>query len=299
MIKRFNKIAIELPKPGYSDANAAAAMQELLGGKFGEMSTLNNYMFQSFNFRGKKKLKPFFDLIASITAEEFGHVEIVSTGIDLTLTPSSFTADPDAAPLQPGVDKRNSQHFISHAQTALVADSMGNPWRGDYVVNTGNLVFDLLHNFYLECGARTNKMRVYEMTSHPVVREVVGYLLVRGGTHIVAYAKALEMATGADVTKMLPIPDLSNDAFETSRKFQHLSNKLYTWSDQDYEDIRYIWKGQHPETKQPLEVITGMPEGAPNIDLEEMPEEFAPGVSKGDFLEIAKRLQRSAGINPS
>ncbi len=81
MIKRFNRLLIELPKPKYADLNAAAAVQELLGGKFGEMSALNNYMYQSFNFRQKKKLKPFYDLVSSITAEEFGHVELVSNTI--------------------------------------------------------------------------------------------------------------------------------------------------------------------------------------------------------------------------
>ena len=43
------------------DPNGAAAIQELLGGKFGEMSTLNNYLHQSFGFKEKKKLKPFYD----------------------------------------------------------------------------------------------------------------------------------------------------------------------------------------------------------------------------------------------
>ena len=57
MFKRINKLAIELPIPAHGDMNAAAAVQELLGGKFGEMSTLNNYMFQSFNFRNKTKSK--------------------------------------------------------------------------------------------------------------------------------------------------------------------------------------------------------------------------------------------------
>jgi hypothetical protein len=42
---------------------------------------------------------------------------------------------------------------------------------------------------------------------------VVGYLLVRGGTHIVAYAKALEKLTGTDLTKLFPIPDISNKRF--------------------------------------------------------------------------------------
>jgi hypothetical protein len=45
------------------------------------MSTLGNYMFQSFNFRSKEKLRPFYSLVASITAEELGHVELVSNGV--------------------------------------------------------------------------------------------------------------------------------------------------------------------------------------------------------------------------
>jgi len=59
MFKRVKRLYIELPVPEYGDANATAAAQELFGGKFGEMSTLNNYMFQSFNFRQKKNLNLF------------------------------------------------------------------------------------------------------------------------------------------------------------------------------------------------------------------------------------------------
>ena len=55
--------------------------KRLLGGKYGEMSTLNNYLYQSFNFRSKSKLRPFYDLVASITAEELGHVELVANGV--------------------------------------------------------------------------------------------------------------------------------------------------------------------------------------------------------------------------
>ena len=53
-------------------------MQELLGGKFGEMSTFMNYTFQSFNFRSRQGARPFYDLVASIAAEEFGHIELVA-----------------------------------------------------------------------------------------------------------------------------------------------------------------------------------------------------------------------------
>jgi Mn-containing catalase len=81
MFMRIDKLQIDLPAPQRPDPNAAAALQELLGGKYGEMSTLGNYLFQSFNFRSKNKLRPFYSLVAAITAEELGHVELVSNGV--------------------------------------------------------------------------------------------------------------------------------------------------------------------------------------------------------------------------
>ncbi|WP_191556489.1 manganese catalase family protein [Metabacillus idriensis] len=295
MFKRINKLAIELPIPAHGDMNAAAAVQELLGGKFGEMSTLNNYMFQSFNFRNKKKLKPFYELVASITAEEFGHVELVSNTINLLSAGNTFPGDPDITPLQNGKDARNTHHFISTAQTAIPGDSMGRPWTGDNVFNSGNLVLDLTHNFFLEIGARTHKMRVYEMTDHPVARTMIGYLLVRGGTHILAYAKAIEIATGVDLTKMLPIPNLDNSKFDYAKPFieKGLSNVLFTWSETEYRDIGMIWKGTNPENGQPLEVKIGTPEGGPIPDLEDLPEEFAPGITRDDYELIKKRLMEN------
>ncbi|RFA32395.1 manganese catalase [Virgibacillus dokdonensis] len=297
MFKRENRMLIELPVPEHGDPNAAAAVQELLGGKFGEMSTLNNYMFQSFNFRQKDKLKPFYDLVASITAEEFGHVELVTNTINLLSKGNTFyTGNPDVTPLREGKDSRNTYQFIATAQTALVGDSMGRAWTGDNVFSSGNLVLDLLHNFFLEVGARTHKMRVYEMTEHETAREMIGYLLVRGGTHVLAYAKALEIATGVDVKKLIPIPDLSNTKFDHARKFeeQGLANVLYTWNDVgDYNDIRQIWKGDNPENGEKLIVKEGIPKGGPIPNLEDLPEQFAPGIDKDDYQKIAKRLMEN------
>ena len=52
-----------------------------MGGRFGEMSTLMNYTLQSFSFRGRRELRPFYDLIANIAAEEYGHIEAVGATI--------------------------------------------------------------------------------------------------------------------------------------------------------------------------------------------------------------------------
>ncbi|WP_070120925.1 manganese catalase family protein [Bacillus marinisedimentorum] len=295
MFKRIDRMQIELTIPAHGDANAAAAVQELLGGRFGEMSTLNNYMYQSFAFRNKKKLKPFYDLVASITAEEFGHVELVNNTINLLTRGITFPGDPDTTPLRGGLDKRNTYQFIATAQTALPGDSMGKSWTGDYVFNSGNLVLDLMHNFFLELGARTHKMRVYEMTDHPTAREMIGYLLVRGGTHALAYAKAIEIVTGVDVKKMLPVPNLDNSQFDYARKYeeQGLNNILYTWSDSDYKDIKQIWKGTNPETGEQLKVIEGTPKGAPIPDLDDLPEQFAPGIDRDDYQRIYKKLMEN------
>lgn len=299
MFKRMNEIMIEIPEVEKPDANAAAAVQELLGGKFGEMSTLNNYLFQSFNFRSKRQLKPFYDLVMSITAEELGHVELVSHAVNKCLNGSTKLKKPDQSPLEAAKDARLSYPFLAGAQGAMPFDSMGNPWTGAYVFNSGNLVEDLLHNFFLECGARTHKMKVYEMTDHPAARAVVGFLLVRGGVHVVAYAKALEVATGVNVTKLVPIPSLSNKLFTEAHKYEEkgVHTKLYTWSENDFSSIGQIWKGTHPEDGLPLEVIQGAPEGFPIPDAPAVEEEFAPGISAEDFKEIAKRLKMAGNIS--
>jgi len=299
VFKRIDRLLIELPMPVHPDPNGASAVQELLGGKFGEMSTLNNYLYQSFNFRGKSKLRPFYDLVASITAEEFGHVELVANTINLMLTGSTRPGDPDSTPIGAARDQRMSIHFIEGGQSSLPIDSMGRPWNGTYVVSSGNLIFDLLHNFYLEIGARTHKMRVYEMTDHPTARAMIGYLLVRGGVHILAYAKALEIITGVDVTRILPVPRLDNKAFDAARPWEERGEhrRLYTFSDNDYQRIAQIWRGTHPIDGGKLEAFAGVPGySGPIPDLGEVTEEFAPGVSAEDLQRIAARLLQQAGL---
>ncbi len=289
-------MAVDLPIPKNPSANDAAALQELLGGKFGEMSTLMNYTFQSFNFRGRKRLRPFYDVISSIAGEEYSHIEAVTYAINLLLTGATKRGkDPVPGPLQEATDFRNTYHFTSTAQTALPVDSMGNFWTGQNVFNSGNLKLDLLHNFFLECGARGNKMRVYEMVTDPTAREMVSYLLVRGGLHVVAYARALEYLTGVNVTKLVPTPELSNKAFPETQKFekQGLHLKLYTYSQDDFQQAGLIWNGNHPEDGQPLEVVFGAPDGFTPPDLEEEPQFTAPGADDYDpdmFKDIAAKL---------
>ena len=294
MILRLDRLPIELPRPKNPSPNSAAAIQELLGGKFGEMSTLMNYTFQSFNFRGRDKLKPYYDLIANIAAEEYSHIETLSYAINLLLTGTTKRGtDPTDTPLKSATDARNTYHFIASGQSALPIDSMGNPWTGQNVFSSGNLKLDLLHNFFLECGARANKIRVYEMVDDPTARAAVGYLLVRGGVHIVAYARALEHLTGANLGKLFPIPDISNKKFPEAQKLEDemgLHRIMYRWSPEDYTHLAEVWNGPHPEDGSELIVEDGIPKGAPYPDLDEEPQLTAPGVDEEFLKEAAKRL---------
>ncbi len=293
MILRMEKLLIDLPEAKHPSPKSAAAIQELLGGKFGEMSTLMNYTFQSFNFRGRAEIRPFYELIANIAAEEYGHIELVSYAINMLLNGATTRGtNPDATPLKSAADERYAYHFLASGQAALPYDSMGNPWTGAYVTATGNLKMDLLHNFFLECGARANKMRAYEMCDDPTGRALTGYLLVRGGIHIVAYAKALEKLTGVEVGKLLPIPDLSNKKYDEARKLeeQGLHTIMYRYSLHDYNRLGEIWNGPHPEDGQELRVVDGFPEGVPYPDLPAEPQLAAPYGDPEMFADIAKKM---------
>lgn len=53
------------------DPKLARSVQEVLGGQFGEMTVMMQYLFQGFNCRGNEKYK---DMLMDIGTEEIGHV---------------------------------------------------------------------------------------------------------------------------------------------------------------------------------------------------------------------------------
>jgi len=297
MFTRIDKLQVDLPKNTEPDAAAAASTQELMGGRFGEMSTLNNYMYQSFNMRGRSEILPFYDLVASITAEEFGHVEVVAAAINLLQNGGEpDNAEPKDSPLTKMNGSNGIRHqFLVNGNSTLAANAMGAPWSGDYVFSSGNLVLDMLHNFFLESGARMGKLRVYESSTHPVVKRLTGYLLVRGGVHQLAYAVALQKITGVDVPKMLPIPDIRTDKIPECREFiaKGLHRSLYRFSADDYKTIGAVFNGTHPEDGQPLEVREGVPDGYPLADLPPAPASGIPGFDMGELKEITARLMKN------
>ncbi|WCR18748.1 manganese catalase family protein [Paracoccus alcaliphilus] len=307
MFLRVDKLQIDLPAPKRQDPNAAAALQELLGGKYGEMSTLGNYMFQSFNFRSKSKLRPFYSLVAAITAEELGHVELVSNGVamlangpDADQDDQGPGGDISGAPFEAMKDARLAAAFYSHAGGAVPVNSNGQSWNADMVTTTGNVVVDLLHNFHLECGARLHKLRVYESLTDPTGREVCGYLLVRGSVHAHAYALALKKITGVDLDKFLPVPNIPLGNIPECQKYlaEGAHRRLYTFSPDDYHEMKGIWgNGEVALPDDPpgeLEVVDGIPEGGKIHDLTGVPSAFTPDYAPEEMFEIASKLYQKS-----
>ena len=300
MFMRIDKLLIELPLPAKQNPNAGAALKELLGGKYGEMSTLNNYMFQSFNFRSKRKLRPFYEIVASITAEEVGHVELASTGVAMLNNGPDVEeaggADVSDAPFSTMQDVRDAAGFLSQGGGAMPMDSNGLPWNGTFVTTTGNLIQDMLFNFHLECGARIHKLRVYETMTEATGREICAYLLVRGSVHAHAYALVLKKLTGVQIEKMLPTPNINLDRIPECRKYlaEGKHRYLYTNSPADYKNMAGIWgNGEQALPGDPpgeLEVVEGVPDGGVIPNLEGQPSAFTPDYAPEEMYEIASKL---------
>src|SRR6478735_4860349 len=288
----INEIAVDEPDPA-----AANALQEGLGGQFGEMRTMMQYLFQSINFRGHKASKPYKDLLQGVGTEEISHVELIGTTIARLLDGSpeyqgkkSDSVDkPGAAgatPLKIALDTGNIHHFLVGAQGALPVDAVGNPWSGSYVYNSGNLVLDLLYNLMLESTGRLQKCRLYEMTANKTARSTISYLIVRDQAHENAYAKALE-TLGVNWKSTLPIPKTNAEQFPEVRELLDLGlqSKQYSFDLGDQSEAGRIFQGMSPSGDgTQLDATEQAPEGVPIQIAPERPEEFSPGADTDLFF---------------
>lgn len=274
------------------DPAAANALQEGLGGQFGEMRTMMQYLFHSINFRGSAA-KPYKDLIQGIGTEEISHVELIGTTIARLLDgspkyqgkksdPVDLPGDGGGTPLNIALSEGNIHHFLVGAQGALPVDAVGNPWSGSYVYNSGNLVLDLLYNLMLESTGRLQKCRLYEMTENKTARSTISYLIVRDQAHENAYAKALE-TLGVNWKSTLPIPKTNAERFPEVKKLLDLGlqSKQYSFDLGDQSEAGKIFQGMSPSgdgTK--LEAREQAPEGTPIEIAPERWEEFSPGADQ-------------------
>src|SRR3954467_13478757 len=100
-------------KPEKPDAFFAAKLQELIGGQYGEMTVMMQYLWQGWSCRVPGKYK---DMIMDIATEEIGHVEMLTTMLARLLEAPPGGAAEKAAAANPVLSAvlggMNPQHAI-------------------------------------------------------------------------------------------------------------------------------------------------------------------------------------------
>lgn len=204
----------ERPDPLY-----AKKMQELIGGTFGEMTVMMQYLFQGWNCRGPAKYR---DMLLDIGTEEIGHVEMLATMIAHLLDKAPIKLQEEGAKdsivgaVMGGSNPRdvmtdvmaaamNPQHAIVSGLGATAADSVGFPWNGRFIVASGNLLADFRSNLHAESQGRLQAVRLFEMTSDPGVRDTLSFMIARDTMHQNQWLAAIEdlQDSGLETT---PVP---------------------------------------------------------------------------------------------
>ncbi|WP_150270062.1 manganese catalase family protein [Paenibacillus tepidiphilus] len=170
-------------KPEKPDPVYARKLQEVLGGQYGEMSVMMQYLFQGFNCRAEQKYR---DMLLDIGTEEIGHVEMLCTMI-AQLLDGAPAAELDAAAQDPllaaVMGGMNPQHLIVSGMGAAPTDSNGYPWNSKYIISSGNLLADFRANLNAESQGLVQVVRLYEQTTDPGIRDMLSFMISRDILH--------------------------------------------------------------------------------------------------------------------
>jgi Mn-containing catalase len=155
MILRLDELALDPPKPNNPSVNDAAATQELLGGKFGEMHADELHRSSRSTSKARPPAPARSIPSPAIAAEEYCNIEAVSYAINLPLTGTSErNPRPRIGPAGLATDV-NTQ-LISAVGCAAPADFRWPPWTGDNVFSSGNCGWTCC-NFFLSGAAPTRR----------------------------------------------------------------------------------------------------------------------------------------------
>ncbi|HIK07443.1 MAG TPA: manganese catalase family protein [Trichormus sp. M33_DOE_039] len=188
----------EKPDPVY-----AMKIQELIGGTFGEMTVMMQYLFQGWNCRGPAKYR---DMLLDVGTEEIGHIEMLATTIAHLLDKAPVKVQEEGAKdavvgaVMGGTNPRevimnaamNPQHAIVSGLGATPSDSVGYPWNGRFIVASGNLLADFRSNLHAESQGRLQAVRLYEMTNDPGVKDTLSFMIARDTMHQNLWLAAIE-----------------------------------------------------------------------------------------------------------
>jgi Mn-containing catalase len=267
-------------KPERPDPLFAKQLQEVLGGQFGEISVALQYLFQGWNVRGNGKYK---DLLMDTGTEELAHIEMLATMI-ARLLDGAPVGDLEEAAKDPVIGAilggMNPQHAIVSGLGAMPADSVGNRWKADYIIASGNLLADFRANLTAESQGRLQVARLYEATSDRGVKDMLSWLLARDTMHQnqwIAAIKELEEKENVVVPSTFPRElekqEVSYVLFNFSRGNQSAKGRWAHGPSMDGEgEFRYV------ENPKPLAKKPKLKPAPPYIF------DTPPSVIKGDMI---------------
>jgi Mn-containing catalase len=223
MFRHVHELQYEA-KPDSPDPAFARRFQEVLGGKWGEMTVALQYLYQGWNCRLPGKYK---DMLLDIGTEELAHVEMITTCIDrlLDLSPMSED-DAKGKTLKAEWATSNPQHQIENGGGAYPKDSNGTPWSGAFVTASGNLYADFMLNATAEMQGRLQVARLFHMTDDAGVRQLLRFLITRDHMHQMQWLRAIEELK-ADGLDNVPVPEafpVDEEYEEFARLYVHASD---------------------------------------------------------------------------
>lgn len=202
----LKEVKVEKPNPQY-----AVLMQEQLGGGNGELKAALQYISQSFRIKDPA-IK---DLFLDIGAEEFSHMEMVATTINLL---NGHDVDYSA------VEAGEIQTHVMFGLTPGLVNSSGAPWSANYVTITGDLAADLLSNIASEQRAKVVYELLYRQINDKYVKETIDFLLNREEAHNALFREALNTIKDSGSNKDFGVTEDSKLYFNLSSPGRYFNN---------------------------------------------------------------------------
>ena len=202
----LHEVKVDRPNPTY-----AAMLQEQLGGGNGELKAALQYMAQSFRIKDKE-IK---DLFLDIAAEELGHMEMVSTMINML-------NGHDVRGQQPTSGNIESQ--VLGGLNPLLTNASGAPFTGNYVNATGDLTADILSNVAAEQRAKVVYEYLYRQIDDKGVKNTIDFLLNREEAHNALFREALNKVQGQGSGRDFGVDEDARLYFDLSTPGRYFEN---------------------------------------------------------------------------
>ncbi len=168
-------VRVDGPNPNYANM-----LQEQIGGPHGELKAALQYLSQSFRIKDPR-IK---DLFLDIASEELGHMEMVTTLVNL-LNGHQIDAQ--------NTTVGSVEASVVTGLTPMLANASGYPFNGTYIEETGDLAADILSDIAAEQRAKVVYQYLYRQINDSGVREAIDFLLNREEAHNTLFRQAFNM----------------------------------------------------------------------------------------------------------